>query len=43
MTSDNVTKKSLYVNNNEHAPQTKRVNEVGFNLIFISILPFPVV
>jgi hypothetical protein len=30
MTSDNITKRSLYVNNNGHAPQTERVNEVGF-------------
>ena len=30
MKANNKTKKSLYVNNNGQAPQTERVNEVGF-------------
>ena len=29
MISDNITRRSLYVNNNGHAPQTKQVNQVA--------------
>lgn len=32
MISDNVTRRSLYVNNNGHAPQTQRVNQVTYGL-----------
>lgn len=32
MISDNLTKRSLYVNNDGHAPQTLRVNEVEFEM-----------